>query len=39
MPLEQALDVEFRLGQASLRDPELGRNVRRFVDGAGRHGS
>jgi enoyl-CoA hydratase len=39
LPLDQALDIEFRLGQASLRAPELGANIGRFVDGAGRHGS
>jgi enoyl-CoA hydratase len=37
--LEDALAHEFRLGAATLDDPETGRGIRRFASGAGRHGA
>jgi enoyl-CoA hydratase len=39
MALEDALAHEFRLGAATLDDPETGQGIRRFAEGAGRHGT
>jgi enoyl-CoA hydratase len=38
-PLDDAIAYEYEQGVASLNSRELGANVARFVDGAGRHGS
>jgi enoyl-CoA hydratase len=37
--LDDAIAYEYEQGIASIASPELGANVARFVDGAGRHGS
>jgi enoyl-CoA hydratase len=37
--LEDALAHEFRLGAATLADPETADGIRRFAAGAGRHGA
>jgi enoyl-CoA hydratase len=39
LPLDDAIQLELRHGRRSLGSPELDANVRRFVDGEGRHGS
>ena len=38
LPLEEALQEEFRHGQRALSSPQLAENVARFVGGAGRGG-
>ena len=39
LPLDDAIQLELGHGRRSLGSPELDGNVRRFVDGEGRHGS